>query len=54
MIRKEHGQYVVKDSTGKRILGKHKRLAQALAQLAAIEISKKRRAGHEVPRKHKT
>ena len=43
MIRKESGKYVVYDSKGSKKLGEHPTKAQALDQLAAIEISKKKR-----------
>lgn len=41
MIRKEDGKYNVYDSKGSKKLGSHKTKAEALSQLAAIEISKK-------------
>lgn len=42
MIVKEGSQYIVKSKSGK-VLGKHKRKKDALDQLRAIEINKKRR-----------
>jgi len=47
MIVKQNGEWLVKDSTGKKVLGKHKSKKSALSQLIAIEISKKKR--HKVP-----
>jgi hypothetical protein len=44
MIRKTKSGYKVLDSKGKKVLGTHKSKKKALKQLAAIEISKKRRA----------
>jgi hypothetical protein len=41
MIRKRGSQFVVLDSKGKKVLGKHKTKEKAMKQLAAIEISKK-------------
>ena len=43
MIKKTSSGYEVRDSSGKKVLGKHKTKAKALAQLRAIEISKKSR-----------
>lgn len=42
-IMKSGENFVVTDSSGKKILGKHKSKKKAAAQLAAIEISKKKR-----------
>lgn len=42
-IKKENGKYVVYPKRGKRKLGEHNTKKEALAQLAAIEISKKER-----------
>ena len=44
MIKKEGSSFVVKDSSGQKVLGKHKTKKSAMKKLAAIEISKKRRA----------
>jgi len=43
MIKKQNNKYVVYDSKGSKKLGTHNTKAQALDQLAAIEISKKKR-----------
>lgn len=43
MIKKKGSGYVVTDSTGKKVLGKHKTKKEAVKQLAAIEISKMHR-----------
>lgn len=44
MIKKKGKYYLVLDSKGKKILGRrHKTRREALKQLAAIEISKKKR-----------
>jgi hypothetical protein len=43
MIRKRGGKYVVLDSSGTKVLGTHTTEKSAQRQLAAIEISKKRR-----------
>lgn len=40
MIKKSGNQYVVTDSTGEKILGKHESKKQAIRQLRAIEASK--------------
>lgn len=40
MIRKRDGKYVVLNSTGTKVLGKHSTRAKALKQLRAIEASK--------------
>lgn len=42
-VKKQGNQWIVTDSTGRKVLGRHKTKAQADAQLAAIEISKKKR-----------
>lgn len=41
MINKKDGKWQVTDSTGKKVLGTHDTKQEALAQLAAVEISKK-------------
>lgn len=43
MIKKQGSKYLVMDSTGKKVLGTHPTRAQALKQLAAVEISKAQR-----------
>lgn len=43
MVRKEGSKYVVYDSSGKKKLGSHASKAKANKQLAAIELSKKRK-----------
>jgi hypothetical protein len=42
-ILRKNKEFVVTDSSGEQILGKHESEKKALAQLAAIEISKKKR-----------
>lgn len=42
-IKKENGEYVVYPKKGGKRLGTHKTKKEALKQLAAIEISKRRR-----------
>lgn len=42
-IKKRDGKFVVTPKHGGRVLGEHKTKAAALAQIAAIEASKKRR-----------
>jgi hypothetical protein len=49
MILKENGEYILYDSTGERVLGRHTTRAKALAQEIAIRISKARRAGRRIP-----
>ena len=44
MLKKIGNKYVVFDSAGKNRLGSHATREKALKQLAAIEISKKRRS----------
>jgi len=43
MIKKSGDQYVVTDSTGEKILGKHESEKEAIRQLQAIEASKAER-----------
>lgn len=45
MIKKSGKGYKVTDSTGKKTLGTHSSKDKALKQLAAIEISKKKKKG---------
>ncbi len=42
MIRKRNNKFVVLNSTGTKVLGSHETRAEALAQLQAIEINKKK------------
>lgn len=44
MIVKKGNKWLVKDSSGKKILGTHDTKEKAIKQLAAVEISKKERA----------
>lgn len=44
MIKKSTKGYIVTDKSGKKKLGKHSSKKKALKQLAAIEISKKKRS----------
>lgn len=43
MIAKRKNKWVVLDSAGKKVLGEHATKMKAIKQLAAIEISKKKR-----------
>ena len=43
MIKKTTNGWEVRDSKGKKVLGKHKTKREALAQLRAIEASKVRK-----------
>jgi len=43
MLKKEGRKWVVYDSSGKKKLGEHERREDAVAQIAAIEISKAKR-----------
>lgn len=45
MIVRSHGKFLVMDSAGGTVLGTHPDEASAKRQLAAIEISKAKRAG---------
>jgi hypothetical protein len=42
-VKRRGTSYVVTDSSGKEVLGTHKTKKAALAQLGAVEASKKRR-----------
>jgi hypothetical protein len=53
MVKKENDKYVLYTKDGKRKLGTHDTLAQALSQEAAVNISKARKAGHRIPRQKK-
>lgn len=44
MIERRKSLFYVLDSTGKKVLGKHSTLAEAKAQLSAIEAAKKKRS----------
>jgi len=46
-IHKRGDEWVVTDSSGKKVLGRHKSEVKAKAQLAAIEISKKKKTQEE-------
>jgi hypothetical protein len=50
MILRERGKYILYTKDGKRILGRHRSLVEALAQEHAIRISKARFAGHRIPK----
>jgi hypothetical protein len=43
MVKQDGNEWIVTDSSGRQILGRHKTKKKANAQLAAIEISKKKR-----------
>ena len=43
MIKKSGNNYIVTDSSGEKILGKHESKQKAIKQLQAIEISKAER-----------
>lgn len=43
MIKPDGNEFIVTDKSGRQILGRHKTRKEAQAQLAAIEISKKKR-----------
>jgi hypothetical protein len=47
MIVKKGNKWLVKDSSGKKILGTHDTKEKAIKQLAAVEISKKERSKEE-------
>jgi hypothetical protein len=48
MIRKAHGKFVLKSSSGK-TLGTHRTKRAAQAQETAINMAKARAAGHHLP-----
>jgi hypothetical protein len=50
MIRKEHGKFVLRERTGGHVLGRHVTKAGAKRQETAVNLSKARQAGHQVPR----
>lgn len=43
MIVKKNSKYQVRDSSGKKVLGEHSTRREALRQLRAIEISKRKK-----------
>ncbi|MBM4370122.1 MAG: hypothetical protein FJ098_00610 [Deltaproteobacteria bacterium] len=51
VIRKEGKKWVLYDSKGKKKLGTHDTYEKARAQERAIQISKARAAGHNIPKK---
>lgn len=53
MIKREGDQWILYNSTGEKVLGRHPTRAKALAQERAVQISKARAAGHRIPRRRK-
>ena len=53
MIKKHGGNYVLYTQDGQHILGRHKTEADAKRQEAAINISKARQNGVQVPKRGK-
>lgn len=51
MIKKVGTKWVLYTHDGKKVLGTHKTKKEAVSQEAAINISKARAAGHNIPRK---
>lgn len=51
VIKKEGDKWVLYDSKGKKKLGTHDTKKKAKAQEAAINISKARKKGHNIPKK---
>ncbi len=49
MIKKIGNQWVLFDSKGQRVLGRHETKEDALRQERAIQISKARKHGHVIP-----
>ncbi len=49
MIKKVGTKWVLYDSKGKRVLGRHDTKQDALKQERAIQLSKARKAGHHIP-----
>jgi hypothetical protein len=49
MIKKIGRKWVLFDSKGERVLGRHETKEDALRQERAIHISKARKAGHHIP-----
>jgi len=52
MIRKVGGKYVLYSRRGGRRLGTHRTRKAAIRQERAIQISKARRAGYDIPRRN--
>ena len=51
MVRKEGRKFVLYNKKGTKVLGRHNTRQDAKAQEAAINISKARKAGHNIPKK---
>jgi len=49
MIKKIGTKWVLYDSKGVRVLGRHDTKQDALKQERAIQLSKARKAGHHIP-----
>jgi hypothetical protein len=49
IVKRGNGYVLLSKKTGK-VLGKHPNRASALRQEAAIDISKARKAGHNIPK----
>ena len=49
MIKRVGTKWVLYDSKGQRVLGRHDTREEALRQERAINLSKARRAGHHIP-----
>ncbi len=49
MIKKIGSKWVLYDSKGTRVLGRHDTKEEALKQERAIQLSKARKAGHHIP-----
>ena len=50
MIEKRGRKYVVVSHIGRAVLGRHDTMAEAKAQMSAINISKARAPGHRIPK----
>lgn len=51
LIKKEGKKWVLYNKEGTKVLGKHSTRGDAKRQEAAINISKAREAGHNIPKK---
>jgi len=51
MIKKVGDMWYLYDSEGRKVLGKHKSRKDAVKQEIAINMSKARAAGHNIPKK---